>query len=278
MSEELAQVTAESLDGSASQESQTEGTQVEESGIDEETLKEATRQGWVPKDQYNGPEDKWVDADTFVKKGKEINALLRKDNDFLKREVAEMKSTMMEFKKFHAETEKRAYDRAMADLREQKKEAISQGDGERVLEIDDALDELKQRRQEEKKESAKPSNQPDPVFADWNTENSWFGKDTELTEEANLIGESLKRRQPNLIGRDFLDEVTKRVKKMYPEKFTNSNRSRPSPVEGNSPNKSARSGGKSFNDLPAEAKAACLKFEKGGLLSREQYVKEYFGE
>ena len=258
---------------------QVEETQVSTAPeVDEDTLKEAKRQGWVPQEDYTGPEDKWVDAETFVKKGREINAILRKDNEFLKREVSEMKETMQEFKKFHAETEKRAYDRAMADLREQKKEAISNGDGDRVLEIDDAIDELKQARVEEKKEAAKPSNQPDPVFTGWNEENSWFGKDTELTEEANLIGESLKRRQPNLIGRDFLDEVTKRVKKMYPEKFTNSNRSRPSPVEGNSPNKSARSGGKSFNDLPAEAKAACLKFEKGGLLSREQYVKEYFGE
>jgi hypothetical protein len=276
MSEELNQVSADSLDGSASQESQIAGGQpVDE--IDEATLAEAKRQGWVPQDEYNGPEDKWVDADTFVKKGKEINALLRKDNEFLKREVSEMKSTMMEFKKFHAETEKRAYDRAIADLRDQKKEAISTGDGERVLEIDDALDELKQKRAEEKAQAV-PSNQPDPVFAEWTEENKWFETDRELAEEANIIGQAIKARQPGLIGREFLDEVGKRVKKMYPEKFTNTNRNRPSPVEANSPNKSAKSGGKGYNDLPPEAKQACQKFEKQGLLSREEYIKQYFSE
>ena len=197
MSEELAQVTAESLDGSASQEeAQTTSAAPE---VDEETLKEAKRQGWVPQEDYTGPEDKWVDAETFVKKGKEINALLRKDNEFLKREVAEMKSTMAEFKKFHAETEKRAYERAMADLREQKKEAIAAGDGEKVLQVEDAMDELKVSRREEK--AAQPaSNAIDPAFLAWQDENRWFGKDTELTAEANLIGEVVKRQNLNKIS------------------------------------------------------------------------------
>ena len=278
MSEELAQVVPESLDGSATQEAELEtGVQSEVTPeVDEETLSEAKRQGWVPQEDYNGPEDKWVDAETFVKKGKEINALLRKDNDFLKREVAEMKTTMMEFKKFHAETEKRAYERAMSDLREQKKEAISTGDGDKVLQIDDAIDELKSRKIEAKAE--RPSNQPDPSFVSWNEENKWFGSDTELTNEANLIGEVIKRQNPTLIGSEFLDEVTKRVKKMYPEKFTNSNRARPSPVEGTTAPKATGKNGKGFNDLPPEAKAACQKFEKNGLLTRDQYLKEYFGE
>ena len=277
MSEELNQVVPESLDGSATQEAQTEGTEVEVSEVDEETLAEAKRQGWVPQSDYNGPEDRWVDADTFVKKGKEINALLRKDNEFLKREVSEMKTTMMEFKKFHADTEKRAYDRAMLDLRDQKKEAINTGDGDKVLQIDDAIDELKQARAIEKVE-VRPSNQPDPTFVQWNEDNPWFGKDTELTEEANLIGEVIKRKKPTLIGEAFLDEVTKRVKKAYPEKFTNTNRARPSPVEGTTAPKSNQKGGKGYNDLPPEAKQACQKFEKQGLITREAYLKEYFGE
>lgn len=277
MSEELAQVAPESLDGSATQEEVLDVAEQQSAPeIDEETLKEAKRQGWVPQDEYTGPEDKWVDADTFVKKGKEINALLRKDNDFLKREVAEMKSTMMEFKKFHAETEKRAYERAMADLREQKKEAISTGDGDKVLQIDDAIDELKQSRTVEK--VAHPVNQPDATFIQWSEENKWYTTDAQLKTEADMIGEVIKRQNPTLIGEAFLNEVTTRVKRMYPEKFTNSNRARPSPVEGTTAPKASAKAGKGFNDLPPEAKAACQKFEKQGLITREAYLKEYFGE
>jgi hypothetical protein len=276
MSEELQQIAPESLDGSATQE---EAVNVAEQQtapeVDEDTLKEAKRQGWVPQEEYTGPEDKWVDADIFVKKGKEINALLRKDNEFLKREVSDMKSTMMEFKKFHAETEKRAYERAMADLRDQKKEAISTGDGEKVLQIDDAIDELKSARQVEK---AQPAPQPDPEFVMWSEENRWYTNDAQLRTEADMIGEVIKRQNPTLIGNAFLNEVTTRVKRMYPEKFTNGNRNRPSPVEGTTAPKATGKNGKSYNDLPPEAKAACQKFEKSNLLTREQYLKEYFGE
>lgn len=274
MSEQLNQVTVEDLTPPPNMDA--EGQTVAEPEVDEETLAEAKRQGWVPEEDFNGPEGKWVDAETFVKKGKEINALLRKDNEFLKREVSEMKSTMAEFKKFHAETEKRAYERAMADLREQKKEAIAAGDGEKVLEVDDAIDELKTARKEEKAAQPAP-NQIDPAFIAWQEENRWFGKDTELTAEANLIGEVVKRQNPTLIGTEFLDEVTKRVKRMYPEKFTNANRNKPNPVEGTT-TKPAGPRGKGFNDLPPEAKAACQKFEKQNLMTREQYLKEYFGE
>jgi hypothetical protein len=279
MSEEQV-VAPESLDGSTSQEeAQLEsGVQSEVTPeVDEDTLKEAKRQGWVPQSEYSGPEDKWVDADTFVKKGKEINALLRKDNEFLKREVSDMKSTMMEFKKFHAETEKRAYERAMTDLRDQKKEAISTGDGEKVLQIDDAIDELKSARQQEKAQAA-VAPPPDATFIQWSEENKWYTSDAQLKTDADMIGEVIKRQNPTLIGEAFLSEVTTRVKRMYPEKFTNSNRNRPSPVEGTTAPRATGKNGKSFNDLPPEAKAACQKFEKSNLLTREQYLKEYFGE
>ena len=273
MSEELQQVTVEDITQVPNMDA--EGQSIEQTEIDEETLAEAKRQGWVPQEDYNGPEDKWVNADTFVKKGKEINALLRKDNEFLKREVSEMKSTMNEFKKFHADTEKRAYERAMLDLREQKKEAIAAGDGEKVLQVDDAIDELKIARKEDR--VLPPQQAIDPTFIQWQEDNRWFGKDTELTAEANIIGEVVKRQNPTLIGTDFLEEVTKRVKRMYPEKFTNANRNKPNPVEG-STTKPAGSRGKGFNDLPLEAKQACQKFEKQGLVTRDQYIKEYFGE
>jgi hypothetical protein len=232
MSEELQQIAPESLDGSNQQPAEEVDTEVSTAPqIDEETLNEAKRQGWVPQDEYSGPADKWVDADTFVKKGKEINALLRKDNDFLKRELAELKTTVQEFSKYHAETEKRAYDKAMTDLRQQKKEAISQGDGDRVIEIDDAIDELKQAKPVPK--VAAP--QPDPSFVEWTEDNRWYNSDQQLKMEADMIGEVIKRQNPMLVGMEFLNEVTTRVKRMYPEKFNNVNRSKPSPVEGNSP-------------------------------------------
>ena len=50
------------------------------------------------------------------------------------------------------------------------------------------------------------------------------------------------------------------------------------PMEG-STNGTARpsvsSGKKSYNNLPSDAKSACDKFVKQGLMTKEQYVAEY---
>lgn len=51
--------------------------------------KEARVFGWVPKEDFRGSEDDWVDADTFVKRGKEINPILRKNNELLMKRLDE---------------------------------------------------------------------------------------------------------------------------------------------------------------------------------------------
>lgn len=68
--------------------------------------KEARLLGWVPKEDFRDG-DHWVDAETFVKRGKEINPILRKNNEILLKkldaanaEVAEVKKVAKEFEKF----------------------------------------------------------------------------------------------------------------------------------------------------------------------------------
>ena len=50
--------------------------------------KEARTLGWVPQSEYRDG-DHFVDAETFVKRGKEINPILRKNNEILLRKLAE---------------------------------------------------------------------------------------------------------------------------------------------------------------------------------------------
>ena len=93
---------------------------------------EAKQFGWVPQEDFKGNPDEWRDAETFLRRGKEINGFLRKDLDKIMRlnqsqaaELAEVRATMEEFKKFHNETEQRAYKRAFDALKAEKVEAIS---------------------------------------------------------------------------------------------------------------------------------------------------------
>ena len=71
-----------------------------------------------------------------------------------------------------------------------------------------------------------------------------------------------------------IQEVTEEVRRRFPEKFGNPRREKPNRVEGGG-TPSGRSGKKGYADLPPEAKAACDRFVKQGLMTKEEYVKDF---
>jgi len=255
---------------------------------------EARAQGWVGSEEFRGSESDWVDAETFVRRGKEIMPILRKNNEKLLKELGEAKKDALEVReaaKEFREFQKQQFERKAKDLESQleqlkqaKRDAITQGDGDRAIAIDDAMDAIKEERLEAKQDlkvaedKAKevPQATQDPILNSWMDKNEWFGKDSRLTSVANGLGVSLRQENPNLNGQAFLDKLDAELQEMMPEKF--GKKRAPNPMEG-SPNGTARptvsSGKKSYNNLPAEARAACDKFVKQGLMTKEAYVAEY---
>ena len=255
---------------------------------------EARAQGWVAAEEFRGSESDWVDAETFVRRGKEIMPILRKNNEKLLKELGEARKIAEEAResaKEFREYQKQQFEKKTKDLEGQleqlkqaKRDAITQGDGDRAIAIDDAMDDLKEQRLEAKEdlkaaeEKAKevPQFTQDPVLNTWMEKNDWFGKDSRMTGVANGLGVSLRQENPNLNGQAFLDKLDSELQEMFPEKF--GKKRTPNPMEG-SPNGTARpsvsSGKKTYNNLPPEAKAACDKFVKQGLMTKEAYVAEY---
>ena len=255
---------------------------------------EARAQGWVAKEEFRGSENDWVDAETFVRRGKEIMPILRKNNEKLLKELNEAKKAaeearqaareFREFQKDQFERKAKDLESQLEQLKVAKRDAITQGDGDRVLAIEDAMDELKDQRLEAKEElkaaeeKAKevPQVTADPFLNEWMDKNDWFGKDSRMTGVANGLGIEIRKENPGLQGKAFLDKLDQDLAETFPDKF--GKKRTPNPMEG-SPNGTARpsvsSGKKSYNALPAEAKAACDRFTKQGLMTREQYVAEY---
>ena len=255
---------------------------------------EARSQGWVAKEEFRGSENDWVDAETFVRRGREIMPILRKNNEKLLKELGEAKKAaeearqaareFREFQKDQFERKAKDLESQLDNLKQAKREAITQGDGDRVLAIDDAMDEVKEQRLEAKEElkaaeeKAKevPQVTQDPFLNEWMDKNDWFGKDSRMTGVANGLGIEIRKENPNLVGKAFLEKLDQELSETFPDKF--GKKRTPNPMEG-SPNGTARpsvsSGKKSYNALPAEARAACDRFTKQGLMTREQYVAEY---
>jgi hypothetical protein len=253
--------------------------------------KEARVLGWVPKEDFRDG-DSWVDAETFVKRGKEINPILRKNNEILLKkldtanaEIAEVKKAAKEFEKFQrdqAERKVREISVQLETLKQSRKEAITQGDGDTVVAIEEQIDTLKQEQQTAKEDVKAPKEAQaavpqvlDPLVVDWMEGNSWFGSDRRMTAMADAIGRELNDKNPNLRGKAFFDALDEELAEAFPDKL--GKKERANPVEGSSKGTSrpTPAGARSYKNLPSDAKAACDKFVKQGFMTQEQYIADY---
>lgn len=254
------------------------------------TEKEARVLGWVPKEEFRDG-DHWVDADAFVKRGKEINPILRKNNEILlkkldeaKREIDAVKKVANEFGEFQKEATKRKVadlENQLLALKEQKKLAIKEADGEAVVDIEDAIAEVKAQQVEAKQVKPEPKQEVvapvalDPIITKWMEDNTWFTTDNKLTRIADIIGADLNITSPELKGKAFFDQLDKELENVLPEKYKK--KPRGNPVEGNtSGGRTANSKKHSFDNLPKEAQQACDRMIKQGFkMTRDFYVAEY---
>jgi len=259
-----------------------------------DTESEARAQGWVAKEEFRGAESDWVDADTFVRRGREIMPILRKNNEKLLKELAiakaaaeEARTAAKEFREFQKEQfERKTKDLELQldQLKQAKREAISSGDGDRAQAIDDAMDTVKEERiaakqslqEAERKAIAPPQVTQDPDINEWMSKNEWFGTDRKMTAITNGLGTELRAENPNMTGKQFLEKLDQELATLYPEKFGKKRVQNPM---GGQPSSSSRpttgSGKQAYANLPPEAKAACDRFVKQGLMTKEQYVADY---
>lgn len=263
----------------------------------QEVLHEAESQGWVPKERYRGNERDWVDAETFVKRGREILPILKKNNENLVRDLNQTREQLKEFREAAEEFKKfqhESYERKAADyeaqiraIKESRAQAISDGDGQKVNALDDALDTAKDNLKEAKQaakdvvstppaEAASSANL-DPSLQTWLNSNTWFGADKRMTSIANGIGESLRLEFPMLKGEAFLEKLDEVLLEEFPNKFGKATkRAQGSPVESGSGRQSrSSSNAHSYDNLPSDAKVACDKFVRQKLMTREEYVQSY---
>ena len=258
---------------------------------------EARQQGWVPKEDFRGNENEWVSAEDFVERGRQILPILRANYDRLKkettkereqhqRELDEVKKTAAEFKEFQKEAferKKKEFDSELARLRSEKARAISDGDGDRVAEIEDKIDDIK-----EQKASAKPvvdETPPvqlpkgvDPALQTWVDKHSeWFGVNKRATAMANALASELRESEPNLTGSAFLNKLDQLLEDDEDVSKFLGKQKRQSPVSSSTTGSSRSSGGKkqSYENLPKEAKDACDRYVKQKLMTREEYVESY---
>ena len=242
---------------------------------------EAARMGHIPLDQWRGDPEDWTDAEAFVKRGREIMPMLRKNNERLLSKLAEQerqqmedRKTFEEFRKFHEQTLEKQKADALAQLRAARKEAIATGDGEAFDQADERIRRIESVQEEKREAVQRPA--ANPIFEKWMERNDWFTKDPALRAVADSLVDVIRADGVYDVGTpEFLEEVTRRVRAVSPNKFQNPARQAAAAVESPAP-RARKPGGKTYDDLPAEAKKLCDDFVKiiPGY-TREKYVLNY---
>lgn len=239
---------------------------------------EARAEGWVPPHEWKGDPAKHVDAETFVKRGETILPIVNAKNRKLVEQVEDLRKTVddlklgnSQFREFHEQSlarERQQREAAIKQLEAARTKAINDSNGEAFAEADRRINELRT-------QPAKQSGLSDAQRA-WLTENPWYQSDRVLRALADGLSDGLAAERPELVGRrEFLDELTKRVKAEMPQKFENPNRQR-SVVENTTPNGNGNGKAKTYDNLPSEAKVACDRFVRTiPGYTKEKYVAEY---
>ena len=225
--------------------------------------------GWVPKDQFRGDPERWVDAEEFVRKGEELMPLLKATTKKQADRIAALEAKLAAATDSIAaltETTSKAAIKEIKDRQEELKVELKAAreadDVDAELAIKEKLDETREaiKAAEKPKEVAEPPKTVDytqtPEWKEWIAENPWFGPDKRRTALALGIAQELRESGEKVVGKAFFDKVVAELNEM----LGGGTRQAPSKVEGDARG-SAEGGGKraskTYNDLPADAKAAC---------------------
>jgi hypothetical protein len=259
----------------------------------------ARTMGWMPKDQYKGNPDHWLDAKAYVKKGEEFIPFLRANNRRLEEQVQSLTSKLTDQERLL-----RANDAALKALQESNNEttrAAAETSREELIEGIEAArregdvrkeEELRSKLQETNakiKQAAKPNGdgtvhtRPDAGTAppgsagggedftqrqewkDFVRDNPWVKEDPVMLSAANALMTKMIADgdiTTAMTPRERWDKVAEATKKRFGV-AGNPRREAPARVEGTRGTGDGAAGGggsgQSYEDLPQDAKTACDK-------------------
>jgi len=265
----------------------------------------ALEMGWAPKEEFRGDPEKWIDAETYVRRGEELMPILKANNKRLSEELSQVKSELKKtnemltassesieaLKEFNSELVRKEAKKQLETMKDALKEARQEGDVDKEVEISEqirehsaALKEAEKKPVEKKVEAPAQDPTQNPEWQAWVAENQWFGKDKRRTALALGVAEEIKEAE-KLTGRALLDRVSEEVEKTFGGGAPKIDK-----VEGGGGGRRAAGSGngKSFADLPQEAKEICER-QSNRLVGegrafknmqewRQHYTKQYFGE
>lgn len=240
----------------------------------------AKAMGWKPKENYKGPEDKWVEAEEFVRRADEDPKEARKANHALMRKLQKLEQGQDDLIA-HQQRElvaarQQEYARAQADIRRNHDAAIAEGDVEKAGKAWTAAEALTQQQINEARAPAvtRMAGDDAAILAAWKEDNDWYGSNYKATQEANAYEDWLAKQGKPLAQR--LKMTAEYIKNEVLESPKRRDEA-PSAVYGQNNNGAIRNNRKAkpgtYEALTQAARAECDRVVRGGRVSKEMWLQ-----
>lgn len=258
----------------------TQPVELAEEVQDRDYESEARRQGWVPPEAFTGDPTKALDAKTFVERGENDKRLLRERDrvreqqfDTLKRDL---KKTLVRLES----SDKRAYERARADLEKQQADAVEMGDVAGVKKATADIVALERETVEAAAPEPKVSaEEVEAATIEWRAKNSWYDSDPVAQAYADKLAVQFAPKAKDMAPGDYFDMIGEMVVKAMrldtdEDDEPKLRRPRLSAVEGATSRRTK--GSHTFNDLPMDAQNQANRFVKMGVFkAKEEMLKSW---
>ncbi len=280
----------------------------EENEVTEAEIQEAKGLGWADEGSWKGPKEQWVDARTFLEKGRHVLPIMAERNKQLKGQVDSLtgrltaaeaavqaaNAAIAAIQESQEADVKEQVEEARKELKAQLAAASREGDHDQVADLTDQLTRLNTAEDsaddDKDKGKGKGGNTAGsvipalhPEMVQWFKDNPTFMGSQRHVALANVIAQEMRNDGDARVGKLFMDDVATEVEKTL-------GTVRQSKSEAGNGGGGRRGGGgeagKSFADLPADAKEACDRQAKRlvgpnrahkDLDSwRKSYAKQYF--
>jgi hypothetical protein len=236
----------------------------------------AREMGWIPKEDFKGDLTRWVSAQEYVERGETVLPILQATNKKLREELAAQRArleelaaaraqdaeTVKELQAAAVDMAKLQHRRALESLKAKKAEALGESDHAAVVEIDEAIAELKAKEPAAAKvaPASAPANSPvdvtAPYFRQFKEDNPWLDKDYSKTAWA--VGKTKELADEGLRGKALVERLQEEYNEIWAPRRTADK------LEGSRGGAGRESGrasgnGRSWNDIPKEDQEVCLK-------------------
>jgi len=252
----------------------------EEEPKDQTTIESlASEMGWKPKDDFQGHEDDYVDAATYIRRSKDIQDSLRQHLKDNKKKMSALEKGLEDLRTHNERVFKVQIERQKEEiesLKAKRREAIEEGDIEAVDEIEKKITRLN--TEDEKTE---PEQKVDPeeyqAFTSWLKENDWYKLEgvtdgnPDLTEYADKLAALPDYQIMSYPQR--LKKISAKVQEMFPEEFQ-SKAKKPANTAVEAPSMKTSKKKYSARDLNDDQKQIMRNFVRNGIMSEQEYIND----